>query len=550
MTDMKPTKDGDSATAREALNLFQGGGVLAAYPGPALVLDAEGQIVAANNAAGPLLEILRRDEAGVLAQATAAGAGQLGKTITMPLADPARSQFFDVLILPYGAAGLTIFLARDVTTERVLRLALTESRQRYKDLAESSSDFAWETGADSRFAFVSPLGALGHPADALVGRPPTDFMVTGEDEDAAFPFNARVPVSNVEVWFRDVNGEPACLSVSCRPIFGPGGAWNGTRGLCRDVTETHRLTVELARARHRERLLAYVLRSLRNEADPANVLAVAAATAGPALAADGVAVMRRRADGDHETAAGQTPPFADVAGTLAQTETRTTTHRVLALPTGYANEVNGALLLWRAADADDWSEDEKFLAGELATQLGSALHQAAESEALRALSETDPLTGLMNRRSFEAAAARRMAALPRQSCALLYVDLDNFKPVNDRFGHAEGDQALKLAADLLRQSVRSIDLLARLGGDEFALWLDGLDAAAAAQKATEITALSAALRRYSAGPEQPLRFSVGIATAGADGHLDVAALMERADQAMYAVKRAGKAGRGMIEGAR
>ena len=76
---------------------------------------------------------------------------------------------FDVAILPWGDGASVLVLARDITLERSLRAALIESRQRYKDLVEAASDFAWETDAQGRFTFVSSGGALGYSAAELVG---------------------------------------------------------------------------------------------------------------------------------------------------------------------------------------------------------------------------------------------------------------------------------------------------------------------------------------------------------------------------------------------
>src|SRR3546814_12535032 len=91
----------------------------------------------------------------------------------------AAERAFDVVVLPWASGTVALLLGRDVTLERSLRAALVESRQRYKDLVEISNDFAWETDGEGRFAFVSPRGALGYPAPALVGRPAHELLPLG-----------------------------------------------------------------------------------------------------------------------------------------------------------------------------------------------------------------------------------------------------------------------------------------------------------------------------------------------------------------------------------
>jgi diguanylate cyclase (GGDEF)-like protein len=123
---------------------------------------------------------------------------------------------------------------------------------------------------------------------------------------------------------------------------------------------------------------------------------------------------------------------------------------------------------------------------------------------------------------------------------LIYVDLDNFKLVNDRFGHQRGDAALKAVAEILSGTARAGDLVARLGGDEFALWLDGADVEGAAAKARLLLERAGSLAQYSGDAEHRLGFSIGIAPHAADAAEAIEALVARADAAMYAAKQSGK----------
>jgi diguanylate cyclase (GGDEF)-like protein len=162
----------------------------------------------------------------------------------------------------------------------------------------------------------------------------------------------------------------------------------------------------------------------------------------------------------------------------------------------------------------------------------------AQMARLAARADIDPLTDVLNRRGFERELARSLAYVKRYatSAALLYVDLDDFKRVNDRHGHAAGDAVLRAVAMLLNRHVRASDLVARLGGDEFALVLWNCVEGDAETKAA---ALEMAIARTTA-THAGVTLSVG-ASCGAALLLPLdspAELIERADRAMYARKAA------------
>jgi len=170
---------------------------------------------------------------------------------------------------------------------------------------------------------------------------------------------------------------------------------------------------------------------------------------------------------------------------------------------------------------------------------------AAELQASRArLSELearvdiDPLTDTLNRRGFERELKRSLAYVKRYgtSAALIYLDLDGFKPVNDRHGHAAGDAVLKAIATALLRSVRASDVVARIGGDEFAVLLWNLNGPAAAAKALALEAAVYATPVGWSASTLVVGASAGVALLGA---LDTAAeVLARADAAMYARKTA------------
>jgi diguanylate cyclase (GGDEF)-like protein len=157
-------------------------------------------------------------------------------------------------------------------------------------------------------------------------------------------------------------------------------------------------------------------------------------------------------------------------------------------------------------------------------------------EDLQASAETDFLLGIPNRRGFERELNRAIAYIKRYdaSGALIVLDVDRLKPINDAFGHAAGDQVLKAIADLLTQRVRSSDLVARLGGDEFALLLWNLSETDARAKAAALEDAIDRLTFVFAGRSVVAGASAGIAIL--DAHAEAGRALEEADRAMYVRK--------------
>jgi diguanylate cyclase (GGDEF)-like protein len=157
---------------------------------------------------------------------------------------------------------------------------------------------------------------------------------------------------------------------------------------------------------------------------------------------------------------------------------------------------------------------------------------------LEASAEIDPLTGILNRRGFERQLRGALARAKRygDTGALLYVDLDNLKPVNDSHGHAAGDAVLRAVADVLSRHVRDSDVVARLGGDEFGVLLWHLSEADADRKAHQLEEAITRTTATHAGAMLVLGASIGAAVLlPLDRPGDV---LERADRAMYARKSA------------
>ena len=165
----------------------------------------------------------------------------------------------------------------------------------------------------------------------------------------------------------------------------------------------------------------------------------------------------------------------------------------------------------------------------------------AVTEALTQEAMTDPLTELYNRRYFDDALARGIASAQRRRAplAVVILDLDRFKKVNDTLGHDAGDAVLKALARLLERGIRTSDIAARYGGEEFALLLPDTPVSGAAERA-EVLRRDLEAHEVAYGAERiRVTASFGVAQYGPRTS-DPASLMKAADEAMYAAKGAGR----------
>ncbi|WP_425407481.1 diguanylate cyclase domain-containing protein [Hwanghaeella sp.] len=448
--------------------------------------------------------------------------------------------------------GAILMIGRDRSHDEMIRDALTQSRGLYKDLTELASDFAWETDQHGRFTFISPKGAIGYRPNQLVGEKPESLLAHPMSVTGRLPFSPETPVRHVDIWLRNAAGEPRCVMVSALPLVNENGKRVGARGLGLDVTTERIAQTELAQSKHREDLVRYIVNLTRDEETPAAMMQTAAKTLTRATGADGCAILIKDDDGwDVAARFGRTPDdiiALSAAEALPLDGTATVgTQGELGAVTLFRGVPNGAILAWEGNPdspraGDHWSDDTKALLEAIEGPLGLALRQITDQQILERLARTDGLTHLLNRRAFleEMEPALARARRHKRAGCLLYVDLDNFKPINDTFGHEEGDTVLTAIAGLLQTYSRGYDLAVRLGGDEFALWLDETDTETARRRAQELIEACRPLATFSASPEKPFGISVGIAPYSSETGGDLAELMSRADAAMYAAKRTGK----------
>ena len=563
----RPAGPDDAASAGGALDARA---LVAAFEGPACLVTATSVVVAANAKAGPLLATLRDESQtdcllplGALVEQVAQSGipADIRLTVTNPEDPAAGPQVLDTTLLPSKGTPVEVLLiAKNATLERNFIQALMASRELFRDLLRCSADFAWETDAGGRFVFVNDGGALGYSADELNGRAGESLIdcqrtlhfAPGRDTS---PFMSPTPVEGVELWLTTASGTPHCFLISAIPVLDPNGKRRGSRGVCQDVTPLRQREQELAQARNRDLLSRTILDATLHERNFTDMLSTAARATGLSAQADRAWVLLAPPGNSYDVGAafGMMPHGTrhflppNLAEPLLAADTTVSFSdgdwTYLGAPTRLRGARNGAICVARHISGKPFDADAFALIQLVAKHAAIAIAQASQLKQLNDLINSDQLTGIGNRRELGEIfdAWKNSGPLAKDTgAALLYIDLDDFKQVNDSAGHAAGDLLLRTFASLAKRDSRKRDRVVRLGGDEFVVWMDGMRAEALQARAERL--MSAAHDIPLPAPLEPRRLSLSIGgvfvPSKADAVLET--ILAAADRALYTAKRQGK----------
>jgi diguanylate cyclase (GGDEF)-like protein/putative nucleotidyltransferase with HDIG domain len=224
------------------------------------------------------------------------------------------------------------------------------------------------------------------------------------------------------------------------------------------------------------------------------------------------------------------------SGYVSDPEKYTTLRSALAVPLEGLNGVVGVLAMYRA-DRDAFTADHLRILLAMSSKIALSVENALKYQQAESSATTDYLTGLPNARSLFVHLARELTRCRRTgtSLAVMVCDMDNFKQINDLYGHLEGDKLLREFAGHLKEICRGYDYVARMGGDEFVVVAPGLKPEAADEKASRLNQLAVEAGKKVAG-RSLIGLSVGTAFCPEDG-FDVERLLAEADRRMYSMKQ-------------
>jgi diguanylate cyclase (GGDEF)-like protein/PAS domain S-box-containing protein len=441
-----------------------------------------------------------------------------------------------------GRATRFVISIVDVTARREAETKLVASERRYRALVEASPSLIWMCDGEGKLTFVSTRGSrglYGYEPRHMLGKHVTAFNAPdfGRREFLRrfLPVFHGLPVYDIEANHVSRTGKSIYVTVSALPTLDAEGKVESVLGICTDITAL----------KGRERELHVALRNQQVIFDAAG---------------EGIAFLR---DGVIESANGA---LAKMLGVTREWLIGRQVRELLARPgdwedirrvTHVAREQGEAANHEVMMRAPDSSTGGRSVWCQLTSRVGDDGDGAAAATMILVLTDItalkrreelawhqanhDELTGLPNRRLLVENARRLLSVAMRRKrlAALMLLDLDGFKEVNDVFGHAHGDTLLRRVALRLSSVLREYDLVARTGGDEFVVLLPEIDEPQVANHVAEKLIGAAADNIEDTGRSVRIRASVGIALFPADGQ-DFDSLMVRADAAMYAAKAAGK----------
>ena len=210
----------------------------------------------------------------------------------------------------------------------------------------------------------------------------------------------------------------------------------------------------------------------------------------------------------------------------------------------FVNRRKNGELFWELAVISPIRDRSEQVTHYMAVKEDISDRKKMEAE-LKRLTTTDPLTGTLNRRHLNKVGEQELARARRyrRPLAMLMLDIDNFKEINDRYGHSAGDVVLQEVASILGENLRNVDHLARYGGDEFTIILTETNTSQARLVAERVRSNIASQISRHQDQEMQLSISMGVAGIESDSEemaLDFAGLIQLADKALYQAKQAGR----------
>lgn len=430
-----------------------------------------------------------------------------------------------------GAIDGSVGFVTDLSEIEQAQQTLAASERELRSILDNMQDTYYRTDIEGRIVRVSKSAEelLGYPIEQLVGRRLADlYCEPGERDEFLRMLEANGgSVRHFEARLRRADGTVIWVSTNAQRYRDAAGRVAGVEGTTRDITEARRAQEQL--------LLAARVFECAAEGIVITDRALAILSVNPAFA-EMAGVEPARAEGKR---------LADFAAGTDGEDLEARLHRALAQRGQWGGEV-----LARRADGGgfpSWLSVSTVRDGAGApTHCVAMFSDITERKATHArmafLAHHDPLTQLPNRLLLRDRVEQAISRAARSGTklALLFVDLDHFKRVNDSFGHQTGDALLREIASRLATCVRDTDTVSRHGGDEFVVVLPDLTDVGVVERVARCIAEQVSAPLQAGSVQVRVSCSIGMALYPRDGE-DFDALVQRADASMYAAKRAGRA---------
>ncbi|MEI2467286.1 sensor domain-containing protein [Niallia taxi] len=401
------------------------------------------------------------------------------------------------------------------------------NEERFRLLVEHVSDWIWEVDENGIYTYASPQikDILGYSPAEVIGKTPFHLMEPLEGKRIAPIFEYHVanklPIKSLENINLHRDGHEVILETSGSPIINADGKCIGYRGIDRDIT------LRKQQERRQQQLLDII------EASPDFIATLD--TAGNSLyynpaARKMLGINQKEITDDKVTQKWITDKIKTVGIPTAIEKGHWKGETTIFKEDGAKIPVSQMIVAHKSENGD-----VEFLS--------TIAHDITERKELEKVvyyqAHYDPLTNLPNRRFLHNKLSKLIENQTQHKVAVLFMDLDNFKEINDNLGHEIGDKLLKMTADRLKSGVREVDFVCRYGGDEFILMLENIQSNIEVEERAE---------RIIEAFQEPFQFdgfswkisgSIGISIFPDDG-ADLAALIQKADNAMYQIKRTGK----------
>ena len=515
-----------------------------------LVFDSQKNVVAANFLARKLIESLILDKPELLTRLASDVLNIKGNSEHITLWDPSKNSHLEFTATQLDGGRYRYLTQKEKLFNPQFTWEFLKSLDRVENLVMTSNNFLWETDNTGIFSFISGASNFGYQPNMILGTCSDEILVSNQNNGLSSPFTTRTEISSVEVNILKADGTTGILLTSALPLFGKNGYWIGARGIGRDVTNDRQRDAELSKAQNKERILQYINNQIREPDDQLSSLESAVQAITKTLAADGCQIFKFENDGDKpQIIMDGNLPFS-IEEALKDGINKDTPlvfdkldNRFAAYVTKYKNRTNGILIFWGIGESKQWDGDDFYLFEQATHLVGVELQHLHIQKSLERLSTTDPLTGLLNRRTFSETLEKKLVRQPKTRTtigSLAYIDLDNFKLINDRLGHQAGDDVLTELSKKLTHLAQESDLVARLGGDEFAIWFDAKGNRDAKSILSSFIDDEPFFSKFTSDLSRPFGASIGIIEIDGYESKDLAQIMAEADRAMYKNKSAKK----------